>query len=325
MENFLKLIIAFGIGFILVVLAMPKVIPFLHKMKFGQVEREEGLESHKSKNGTPTMGGIVFVIAAILGAFIVNFNNLLDPELILATIVLVGYSAIGFVDDALIIVKHSNKGLPPLAKLLAQIALAIICYFFAMNFIPDFTSVITIPLLDINIDMGYLYPALILVMFAGESNGVNLSDGLDGLATGLSMVAIAPFIIFSIMTKDYTLASYATAMVGALLGFMMFNYHPAKVFMGDVGSLGLGGFLAILAILTKQELLLILVGGVFLMETLSVIIQVVSFKTRGKRVFKMAPIHHHFEMLGWSEQQVTISFWFIGFICGILSIVIGVL
>ena len=325
MENFLKLIIAFGIGFILVVLAMPKVIPFLHKMKFGQVEREEGLESHKSKNGTPTMGGIVFVIAAILGAFIVNFNNLLDPELILATIVLVGYSAIGFVDDALIIVKHSNKGLPPLAKLLAQIALAIICYFFAMNFIPDFTSVITIPLLDINIDMGYLYPALILVMFAGESNGVNLSDGLDGLATGLSMVAIAPFIIFSIMTKDYTLASYATAMVGALLGFMMFNYHPAKIFMGDVGSLGLGGFLAILAILTKQELLLILVGGVFLMETLSVIIQVGSFKTRGKRVFKMAPIHHHFEMLGWSEQQVTISFWFIGFICGILSIVIGVL
>lgn len=325
MENFLKLIIAFGIGFILVVLAMPKVIPFLHKMKFGQVEREEGLESHKSKNGTPTMGGIVFVIATILGAFIVNFNNLLDPELILATIVLVGYSAIGFVDDALIIVKHSNKGLPPLAKLLAQIALAIICYFFAMNFIPDFTSVITIPLLDINIDMGYLYPALILVMFAGESNGVNLSDGLDGLATGLSMVAIAPFIIFSIMTKDYTLASYATAMVGALLGFMMFNYHPAKIFMGDVGSLGLGGFLAILAILTKQELLLILVGGVFLMETLSVIIQVVSFKTRGKRVFKMAPIHHHFEMLGWSEQQVTISFWFIGFICGILSIVIGVL
>lgn len=325
MENFLKLIFSFGVGFVIVLIAMPKVIPFLHKMKFGQVEREEGLESHKSKNGTPTMGGIVFVIAAILGAFIVNFNNLLDPELILATIVLVGYSAIGFVDDALIIVKHSNKGLPPLAKLLAQIALAIICYFFAMNFIPDFTSVITIPLLDINIDMGYLYPALILVMFAGESNGVNLSDGLDGLATGLSMVAIAPFIIFSIMTKDYTLASYATAMVGALLGFMMFNYHPAKIFMGDVGSLGLGGFLAILAILTKQELLLILVGGVFLMETLSVIIQVVSFKTRGKRVFKMAPIHHHFEMLGWSEQQVTISFWFIGFICGILSIVIGVL
>ena len=275
------------------------------------------------------MGGIVFVLAAILGTaistLVFDIKNIFNPELILTTVVLVGYSLIGLIDDALIIVKHSNKGLPPLAKLLAQIALAIICYFYAMNFIPGFTSVVTIPLVDISIDFKYLYPFLILIMFAGESNGVNLSDGLDGLATGLSMIAIAPFIIFSIMTKDYVLASYATAMVGALLGFMMFNYHPAKIFMGDVGSLGLGGFLAVLAILTKQELLLILVGGVFLMETLSVIIQVTSFKLRGKRVFKMAPIHHHFEMLGWSEQQVTISFWFIGFICGILAIVIGVL
>lgn len=329
MENFLKLIFAFGVGFVLVLIAMPRVIPFLHKMKFGQVEREEGLASHKVKNGTPTMGGIVFVLAAILGTaistLIFDIKNIFNPELILTTIVLVGYSLIGLIDDALIIVKHSNKGLPPLAKLLAQIALAIICYFYAMNFIPGFTSVVTIPLVDISIDFKYLYPILILIMFAGESNGVNLSDGLDGLATGLSMIAIAPFIIFSIMTKDYVLANYATAMVGALLGFMMFNYHPAKIFMGDVGSLGLGGFLAVLAILTKQELLLILVGGVFLMETLSVIIQVTSFKLRGKRVFKMAPIHHHFEMLGWSEQQVTISFWFIGFICGILAIVIGVL
>ena len=329
MENFLKLIFAFGVGFVLVLIAMPRVIPFLHKMKFGQVEREEGLASHKVKNGTPTMGGIVFVLAAILGTAIstrvFDIKNIFNPELILTTVVLVGYSLIGLIDDALIIVKHSNKGLPPLAKLLAQIALAIICYFYAMNFIPGFTSVVTIPLVDISIDFKYLYPFLILIMFAGESNGVNLSDGLDGLATGLSMIAIAPFIIFSIMTKDYVLASYATAMVGALLGFMMFNYHPAKIFMGDVGSLGLGGFLAVLAILTKQELLLILVGGVFLMETLSVIIQVTSFKLRGKRVFKMAPIHHHFEMLGWSEQQVTISFWFIGFICGILAIVIGVL
>ena len=329
MENFLKLIFAFGVGFVLVLIAMPRVIPFLHKMKFGQVEREEGLASHKVKNGTPTMGGIVFVLAAILGTaistLVFDIKNIFNPELILTTIVLVGYSLIGLIDDALIIVKRSNKGLPPLAKLLAQIALAIICYFYAMNFIPGFTSVVTIPLVDISIDFKYLYPFLILIMFAGESNGVNLSDGLDGLATGLSMIAIAPFIIFSIMTKDYVLASYATAMVGALLGFMMFNYHPAKIFMGDVGSLGLGGFLAVLAILTKQELLLILVGGVFLMETLSVIIQVTSFKLRGKRVFKMAPIHHHFEMLGWSEQQVTISFWFIGFICGILAIVIGVL
>ena len=329
MENFIKLIMAFLIGLLLVIIAMPKVIPFLHKMKFGQVEREEGLESHKKKGGTPTMGGVVFVIADLLSALIVNFSQLANPQLILISIVLVGYSAIGFIDDGLIILKHQNDGLKAWQKFLLQAILAIICYWFLKEFIVPangmaFTE-IQIPIVKVNIDLGYFYALLVFIMFTGESNGVNLSDGLDGLATGLTMVAIAPFIIYAIMIKDYVVASYGAAMIGALLGFMFFNYHPARIFMGDVGSLGLGGFLAILAILTKQELLLILVGGVFLMETLSVIIQVVSFKTRGKRVFKMAPIHHHFEMLGWSEQQVTISFWFVGFICGILAIVIGVL
>ena len=329
MENFIKLMLAFIIGLLLVVIAMPKVIPFLHKMKFGQVEREEGLESHKKKGGTPTMGGIVFVLAAVIAAFIANYNSI-NPQLILITIVLVGYSLIGFVDDALIVLKHHNQGLKAWQKFGLQAILAIGCYLFLINFVGvpvgfEDWGTITIPLVKVNIELGHIYALLVFLMFTGESNGVNLSDGLDGLATGLSMVAIAPFIIYAIMIKDYVVATYATAMVGALLGFMFFNYHPAKIFMGDVGSLGLGGFLAILAILTKQELLLILVGGVFLMETLSVIIQVVSFKTRGKRVFKMAPIHHHFEMLGWSEQQVTISFWFLGFICGILAIVIGVL
>ena len=162
-------------------------------------------------------------------------------------------------------------------------------------------------------------------MFTAGSNAVNLTDGLDGLATGLSMIAISVFVIFAIMNKDYEIAIYAMAVVGTLLGFMCFNYHPARIFMGDTGSLALGGFLAALAVLTRQELLFILIGGVFLVETLSVIIQVVSFKTRGKRVFKMAPIHHHFEMLGWTEQQVVISFWFLGFICGIIGIVLGVM
>jgi phospho-N-acetylmuramoyl-pentapeptide-transferase len=162
-------------------------------------------------------------------------------------------------------------------------------------------------------------------MFAAESNAVNLTDGLDGLATGLMIVALAPFIIFAIVSKQYDIAMYAMALIGALAGFMYFNFHPARIFMGDCGSLSLGGILAVFAILTKQELLLIIVGGVFLIETLSVIIQVVSFKTRGKRVFKMAPIHHHFEMLGWNEQQVVISFWFVGFICGIIGVLLGVL
>ncbi|MGN1183496.1 MAG: phospho-N-acetylmuramoyl-pentapeptide-transferase, partial [Faecalibacillus sp.] len=199
MGNFIKLILAFVLGLLIVLVAMPKVIPFLHKMKFGQVEREEGLESHKKKGGTPTMGGVVFVVATVIGAFIANINGLSNPSLILITIVLVGYSLIGLIDDALIVLKHHNEGLKAWQKFLMQAILAISCYYFLMNYIPGFTTVITIPLVKVEIDLGWLYAVLVFIMFTGESNGVNLSDGLDGLATGLSMVAIAPYVIFAIM------------------------------------------------------------------------------------------------------------------------------
>ena len=219
----------------------------------------------------------------------------------------------------------TNEGLKPIYKYALQSVMAIAFYMLAKYFIPDFDTSISIPLLHMNVDLGWFYPVLVYIMFTAESNAVNLTDGLDGLATGLSMIATSVFVIFAIMNKNYEIAIYAMIIVGALLGFMYFNYHPARIFMGDTGSLALGGMLAALAVLTNQELLLILIGGVFLMETLSVVIQVVSFKTRGKRVFKMAPIHHHFEMLGWTEQQVVISFWFLGFICGIIGIVLGVM
>lgn len=325
MNIFISRVIALIISLGIVMLAMPKVIPLLHKLKFGQIERDEGPESHKAKGGTPTMGGVVFVLATVIAALVVNIKGLSNPTFWLITIVLLGYSLIGFADDFLIVRFHSNKGLPAYIKFGLQAILAVLCYVIARNFIPGFTSVVTVPIIQVGIDLGFLYPVLIFFMFTGTSNAVNLSDGLDGLASGLMMIAIAPYIIFGIMAKDNIIVTYGLAMIGGLLGFMFFNYHPAKIFMGDVGSLGLGGFLAILAILTKQELLLLLIGGVFLCEALSVIIQVVSFKTRGKRVFKMAPIHHHFELLGWSEQQVTVTFWFVGFICGILAIILGVM
>ena len=325
MNYFYKLVAAFILGLVFVVLAMPKVIPFLHKMKFGQVEREEGPQSHKTKGGTPTMGGIVFILSAIVTTVIMNHRNVVSPLLWLPSLMLVGYGAIGLIDDAIIIIRKHNEGLPAWLKYLMQSLLAILFYILAKKYIPGFTSEVMIPLVHTKVDLGWLYPVLIYFMFTATTNGVNLSDGLDGLATGLGSIAIAPFVIIAIMTKDYVVASYGMAMIGALLGFMLFNYNPASIFMGDVGSLGLGAFLSTLAILTKQEILLVLIGGVFVMEALSVIIQVVSFKTRGKRVFKMAPIHHHFEMLGWSEPQVVLSFWFMGFICGILGIVLGVL
>lgn len=322
---FIQILVNFIVGFVLVMVIMPKSIQYLKELKFGQVEREEGLESHKRKGGTPTMGGIVFILCSVVAVYVLNFSYFQNPYVNLITFAFLGFGLIGFVDDYLIVVRKSNEGLKPIYKYALQSVVAIAFYFLARNFIPGFDTAIQIPLLHKDIDLGWLYPILVYFMFTAESNAVNLTDGLDGLATGLSMVAIAPFVIFAIMTKNYPLAIYAMIIIGALLGFMYYNYHPARIFMGDTGSLALGGVLAALACLTNQELLLIIIGGVFLVETLSVIIQVVSFKTRGKRVFKMAPIHHHFEMLGWSEQQVVISFWFLGFICGIIGIVMGVM
>lgn len=322
---FLQIVINFIVAFVLVMAVMPKSIQYLKKLKFGQIEREEGLESHKAKGGTPTMGGIVFILCAVLVVYILNFSFFQNPYINLLTFAFVGYGLIGFLDDYLIVVRKTNEGLKPIYKYALQSVMAIAFYMLAKYFIPDFDTSISIPLLHMNVDLGWFYPVLVYIMFTAESNAVNLTDGLDGLATGLSMIATSVFVIFAIMNKNYEIAIYAMIIVGALLGFMYFNYHPARIFMGDTGSLALGGMLAALAVLTNQELLLILIGGVFLMETLSVVIQVISFKTRGKRVFKMAPIHHHFEMLGWTEQQVVISFWFLGFICGIIGIVLGVM
>ena len=322
---FLQIVINFIVAFVLVMAVMPKSIQYLKKLKFGQIEREEGLESHKAKGGTPTMGGIVFILCAVLVVYILNFSFFQNPYINLLTFAFVGYGLIGFLDDYLIVVRKTNEGLKPIYKYALQSVMAIAFYMLAKYFIPDFDTSISIPLLHMNVDLGWFYPVLVYIIFTAESNAVNLTDGLDGLATGLSMIATSVFVIFAIMNKNYEIAIYAMIIVGALLGFMYFNYHPARIFMGDTGSLALGGMLAALAVLTNQELLLILIGGVFLMETLSVVIQVVSFKTRGKRVFKMAPIHHHFEMLGWTEQQVVISFWFLGFICGIIGIVLGVM
>lgn len=322
---FLRIVLNFIVGFIVVMVVMPKSIQFLKKLKFGQVEREEGLASHKAKGGTPTMGGIVFILASIVVVYVLNFSFFQNPYVNLLTFAFLGFGLIGFLDDYLIVVRKTNEGLKPIYKYALQSVAAIAFYLLAKYFIPDFNSMITIPLLHMEVDLGWFYPVLVYFMFTAGSNAVNLTDGLDGLATGLSITATSVFVIFAIMNKNYEIAIYAMVIVGALLGFMYFNYHPARIFMGDTGSLALGGVLAALAVLTHQELLFILIGGVFLIETLSVIIQVVSFKTRGKRVFKMTPIHHHFEMLGWSEQQVVISFWFLGFICGIISIVLGVM
>lgn len=315
-------LLAFGISLAATLCVMPLLIPFLHKIKFGQIEREEGLASHKKKQGTPTMGGIVFVIVPVLVMLIVSPSSFTSAEMLIVVFAYLGYAAIGFLDDFLIVVKKVNDGLKPLHKFLLQSLLAVI--FFVM-YTQIASTDIQIPVLHITIRLGFLYFILIFIMFTAESNAVNFTDGLDGLCAGTSLVAIFPFIIFSLLQGNSDLAIFLLAISGALLGYLKFNLHPAKIFMGDTGSLALGGLLAASAMILKEELLLIIIGGVFLMEMLSVVIQVISFKSTGKRVFKMAPIHHHFELCGMKETQVVLMFWFIGFLCACLGLWLGVL
>ncbi len=322
--NYIRLLASFALALAIVFVAMPRMIPFLHKLKFGQVEREEGLASHKKKQGTPTMGGIVFIIAAVMAVYLVNLHLLKNPYMNLLTYTFLGFGFIGFIDDFLIVAKHSNKGLSPKAKYGLQSLFAIGFILLAKQFLPNYSTEIIIPGTHNDVDLAWFYPIFVFIMFTAESNAVNLADGLDGLATGLSMIAIAPFLVFALIQKNVPVALFSAALEGGLLGFLYFNAHPAKIFMGDNGSLALGAVLAALAVMTKQELLLILIGIVPLCETLSVIIQVISFKTTGKRVFKMAPIHHHFEMCGWSETKVVFVFWLVGFIAAILGLLLGV-
>lgn len=319
----LKMLLAFAASLAVTILVMPSLIRYLHKIKFGQVQREENtLESHKKKGGTPTMGGMVFVIVPILVCLVVYPSLFADFKMLIVILAYVGYSLIGFIDDFIIVVKKNNEGLKPKVKFLMQSVFAVVFYLMYQSVAE--TS-LWIPLLDINIELGLLYFFFVFIMFTAESNAVNLTDGLDGLCAGCVSIALAPYIVFSVLQNNMTLAVFLMAVVGALLGYLKFNAHPAKIFMGDTGSLALGGLLAAVAMVLKQELLLVLIGGVFVVETLSVVLQVASFKMTGKRIFKMAPIHHHFEKCGMKETKVVMMFYCATFILSLLGFILGVM
>ena len=307
----IKYLLAFGAALVLTLVVMPVLIPFLHKIKFGQSIRKEGPKSHMAKTGTPTMGGIVFVLVPILVMLILDYKAFATPEMLIVVFAYLGYAFIGFLDDFLIVVKKNNDGLKPSVKFLLQSVLAVVFYI-CYTYVAD-------------TNIGILYFFLVFIMFTAESNAVNLTDGLDGLCAGTSLIAIAPFIIFSLLKGQHDLAMFLLAVSGALLGYLRFNLHPAKIFMGDTGSLAIGGLLAATAMVLKQELLLIIIGGVFLMEVLSVIIQVTSFKLTGKRVFRMSPLHHHFELGGMKETQVVLMFWCIALVFAALGLWLGVI
>ncbi|MCI9293485.1 MAG: phospho-N-acetylmuramoyl-pentapeptide-transferase [Erysipelotrichaceae bacterium] len=312
--------IAFGAGLIVTLLAMPVLIPFLHKIKFGQVEREEGLASHKAKGGTPTMGGIIFVIVPVLIMLILRPAAFVNTEMMIVILAYLGYAFIGFIDDFIIVVKKNNEGLKPSYKFALQSLLAVIFYLVYQSIAQ--TS-IYLPVLHVTWEMGFLYFVLVFVMFTAESNAVNFTDGLDGLCAGTSMIALFPYVIFALVQEKYDLALFLLAVSGSLLGYLKFNLHPAKIFMGDTGSLALGGLFAASAMVLKQEVLLVIIGGVFLAEMLSVVIQVGYYKKTKKRIFKMAPLHHHFELSGYKETQVVILFWSAGVVCALIGLLLA--
>lgn len=318
----LDYILSFAASLLVTLIAMPLLIPFLHKIKFGQVEREEGLASHKAKGGTPTMGGIVFVLVPIIVALILRPQAFLRTEMLIVVLAYLGYGLIGFIDDFIIVVRKNNEGLKPAYKFALQSILAILFYCLYQSVAQ---TTLYIPILHITWEMGLLYFVLIFIMFTAETNAVNFTDGLDGLCAGTSLIAIFPYILFALLQDNNDLAILLLAVSGSLLGYLKYNLHPAKIFMGDTGSLALGGLLAASAMILKQELLLVVIGGVFLAEMLSVVIQVTYYKRTKKRIFKMAPLHHHFEMSGYKETQVVILFWGVGLVCALAGLFLAFL
>ncbi|WP_227935723.1 phospho-N-acetylmuramoyl-pentapeptide-transferase [Alkalihalobacillus deserti] len=317
------LLLTLLLSFLIAVLLSPLFIPFLRRLKFGQSIREEGPKSHQKKTGTPTMGGIVIVLSILVTTLFISTRFLsFSQEILLLLLVTVGFGLVGFLDDFIKVVLKRNLGLTSKQKLVGQLLISILFYIGLIQM--DFSTEITIPVTGITFDLGWLYLPLVIVMLVGASNAVNLTDGLDGLLAGTGAIAFGAFAILAWHVGYIDLSIFSAAIVGAVLGFLVFNAHPAKVFMGDTGSLALGGAIAAIAIMTKMEILLIIIGGVFVIETLSVIIQVISFKTRGKRIFKMSPLHHHYELTGWSEWRVVVTFWFVGMIFAILGIYLEV-
>jgi phospho-N-acetylmuramoyl-pentapeptide-transferase len=315
----------------------PWLIERMKHIKLGQFIREEGPKSHQMKAGTPTMGGILINVAIFIPTIL--WADILNPYIWIVLFVTLAYGAIGFVDDYRKLAKKRNLGLTAKEKFGAQFGVALLAGL-AIAYLPsihnNYSTTLTFPFLkDFTLNLGLLYIPFIMVILVGASNAVNLTDGLDGLAIGSTLVAAVTYTILTYASGNFRIADYLNiawvpqtselavfcgAMVGASLGFLWFNAHPAEIFMGDVGSLALGGAIGCLAVMIKQEILLVFVGGLFVLEALSVILQVASFKLTGRRIFKMSPLHHHFELSGWRETKVVVRFWIIAIMFAMISL-----
>ena len=323
-----KSILAMMIGFILSIIIGFMLIPFLKKRKIGQTVSVFLQNKHKEKDGIPTMGGIIFIASTIITIIFLLITNKIEytTNLFIILFVFVGYGIIGFIDDFLIIKRKNNTGLTEIQKLFGQLVIAIIFFYLFMK--TGHEPSMYISTLGIHIHMGWLYGAFILFVLIASSNAVNITDGLDGLAGGLSLIA---FLSFGLIAWNSTwiagssdIAVFCFILVGSLLGFLFYNTHPAKIFMGDTGSLALGGSLAAIAILTNHEITFIIIMLVFIVETIVCIIQTLSVMYNGKKIFLMTPLHHHFEKLGWDERDIVKLFWFFGIVCAMAGVLFAV-
>lgn len=305
-------------SFAITVAVMPMFIGYFQMKKQGQTTREDGPTWHNVKTGTPTMGGLVFLVASFITALLVGlWKQELTPSLLIILFILVLYGLLGFLDDFIKVFKKRNMGLNSRQKLFGQIIGGLVFYFvYRSEGLPDtldLFGVVTLPL-------GIFYGVFVIFWLVGFSNAVNLTDGIDGLVAGLGTISFATYAIIAWKQQQFDVVIICLSVIGGLLGFFPYNKKPAKIFMGDVGSLALGGLLAAISIILRQEWTLLLIGLVYVCETASVILQVTSFKLFGKRIFKMSPIHHHFEMCGWSEWKIDIVFWLTGAVCSAITL-----
>jgi phospho-N-acetylmuramoyl-pentapeptide-transferase len=297
-----------AVAFFLSVIICPLYISFSRRQRYGQQVRSDGPRRHFSKTGTPTMGGLVFLFSFLVTTLLFAPKT---PRFFLVLLLIFSSAFLGFVDDYQKVVHRRSLGIRAREKLLAQFVFALIFYFTLL--ILGHSTLVAIPFTSLQVDLGLFYPLLIFVVMIGFSNAVNLTDGIDGLAGGTAILALLALLFLASLQGMQDLVFLSSALIGACFGFLIFNLHPARIFMGDVGSLSLGTALAVVGILVKAELTLVIIGGVFVLETLSVVLQVIFFKLTGKRVFLMSPLHHHFEIKGWSEWHVVIGFWALGF------------
>ena len=306
-----RILIGVTAALLICIFLSPKFIAFLRKREFGQQIREDGPQGHHVKAGTPTMGGVLIFLAVSV-PFLILSNY--EWRSLGVFGVAIACALLGFADDYIKLVRRRSLGLRARTKLGVTIAISLALWFIAEHE-AHLAPTLRLRFVDYQIDLGPLYPLLIYFVVAGTTSAVNLTDGLDGLAAGCAAIVLLAYIGITFITGDLDMAMLAGCLVGACIGFLWFNAFPATIFMGDTGSLGLGGAIAGLAVITKTEVLLILLGGIFVIEALSVVVQVISFQTMRKRVFLMAPIHHHFELKAWSETKIILRFWIVASIC----------